>query len=199
MLFVLQAMGATTTAIDHYLKGYPGGLFLSVITCTGTSVQQRLMPLPSFAETELLNPKNEIDIYEPCRLMSMIYAIGVTFPIPNSGPSLQHLVTKLKLAIKTAEIWAFFDTLSEVFLWMLIISGIAALNYIERIWYVKQLVVFSKSSAAYDWQSIKSILGKFLWLDGACDAGGRQLWLEVMEAYDLDRREVENEIAEGLR
>jgi hypothetical protein len=68
-------------------------------------------------------------------------------------------------------------------LWILILGGIAALDKVERPWFVSQLGTLVKI-LEIDWDGIEEILESFLWLDSTCGSGGRLLWSEVMEYMD---------------
>jgi hypothetical protein len=102
MLQVLEAMGAITLAIDHYLKGKHGGLTLGQIARTRTSIEKELLLLPSAKELnfDIVNSSQKFTLYECCRLTAMIFGISVVFPIPNSVDIMQVYITNLKVTIE---------------------------------------------------------------------------------------------------
>jgi len=179
MLGILDALGAITLAINHYLQGKPAGLTLGQIIRTRTAIEQRLLLLPSAEELDIEWPSNT-DIYECCRLTAIIFSVAVIFPIPNTYDVLQTLVQKLKAAIKSSRIDSEHSGCSEIFLWVLVIGGIAALDKPERSWFVSQLARVVER-LKIDWRGVEDILESFLWLEFACNTGGHELWVEVMD------------------
>ena len=177
-IFVFNAVAAITVAIDHYLKGMRGGLSLGAIATTRTAVQQRVLALPhAFETTE--SPLRDHSVYESCRLTALIYGVAVIFPTPTIV--LQELVPRLKLSIEASDIDYDESALSDLFLWMLILGGIAAWDMEERSWFVAQLVVLVRKKTSRDWENIQNTLETFLWMESACSSGGRQLWSEVID------------------
>ncbi|KAH6696761.1 hypothetical protein BKA61DRAFT_682973 [Leptodontidium sp. MPI-SDFR-AT-0119] len=178
MLSVFEAAGAITQAIQHYVEGQPVGLDLSAISRTRTAVQQRILNLPTAAEL----PEAQFPfVYEACRLASIIYAIAVIFPIPNTYHLFQELVQKLQAEIEMSRIECFGAVLADLYLWLLIMGGIAALDKPERCWYVGQLVAFARRTGVSEWSDVERVLEGFLWLQSACEPGGRKLWEEVVD------------------
>jgi hypothetical protein len=180
MLQVLDAMGALTLALRHYLLGKPGGLTLGQLARTRAAIEKRLLILPSANELNMAGAASP-NIYECCRLTAMIFGVAVILPIPNTYDVLQIYVTRLKLAIEESRL----DTLqsvdanlSPVFLWMLFLGGIAALDKPERRWFVSQLALLIDKLRT-DWSGVEEILETFLWLDSACGPGGRELWAKI--------------------
>lgn len=179
MLYVFRATGSATIAIDHYLQGIPAGLTIGQISKVRTAVHQRLLLLPSSDELPQL-PSHRVSIYDACRTTALIYSIAVLYPIPNTYQPFQKLVSRLKLSIETEKIDK-QGSLSDVSLWMLVVGGIAALEKLERAWFVSRLVDFVRRWNIYDWGKVENVLESYLWLDSACGQGGRRLWSEVME------------------
>jgi hypothetical protein len=95
---------------------------------------------------------------------------------------LVELVRRLKEAIESLEreIGDFAMELSGVFLWMLVLGGIASSDKPERPWFVSQLALIVNKLHIMDWSGVDDILESFLWLESACGHGGRELWDEIM-------------------
>jgi hypothetical protein len=178
MLQVLDSMGHITTAIDYFVQGMPGSLTLGGIIRTRVAVQKHVMLLPTAKELNITASSGP-SIYECCRLAAIIFSVGVIFPIPNTYDVLQTLVQRLKAAIEVSGIESYSAECSEVFLWILVLGGIAALEKPERPWFVSQLALLVKG-LKIDWVGAQHILETFLWLDIACSASGRHLWIEVL-------------------
>lgn len=172
-------MGAITLAIKHYIQGHPSGLTLGQIARTRTAIQHRLLLLPSAEGLDIGSPSKP-NIYECCRITALIFSVAVIFPIPNTYDVLQTLIRQLKAAIKASGIDGKRAECSEVFLWILVIGGIAALDKPERPWFVSQLARIVER-LKIDWRGAEEILDSFLWLEFACNTSGHQLWDEVMD------------------
>ena len=180
ILEVLLGMSSLTMAIDHYVKGRARALTVGTIHRTRTAIQQQLLSLP--VGTVLSDVSASTNLYECCRLTAVIYSLAVIYPIPNTYDVLQTLVRKLKVALLLSN--AENETVcSEILLWMFVLGGIGALDKPERGWFVACLVVLVSKTRLNltNWKGVEAILEKFLWLESACDGGGRLLWSEVMD------------------
>lgn len=194
LLHVLDAMGALTLAIKHYLLRTPGSLNLGQVARTRTAVQKRLLLLPTASELHTTAKTTEtitgIEIYECCRLAAMIFSVAVIAPIPYTYDILQIYVTHLKTAIEASGLLVpqitacvfightHVSDLDRFLLWVLILGGIASLDKLERGWFVAQLKIL-KEALDLDWGTVLDIMGTFLWLDSACGNSGEELWTEV--------------------
>lgn len=178
MISVFSQAGAMTKAIQHYVDGESDGLSLTAVSSTRGDVQQRIMNLPSTIDIPNMSFPY---IYEACRLTGIIYGIAVIFPIPNAYDVFKQLVERLQTAIEMSRIESFGAAFEGPYLWMLILGGIAALDKPERCWFVGQLLAFVRTTGVRDWSAVQTVVGDFLWLESACDPGGRKLWTEVLE------------------
>lgn len=122
-----------------------------------------------------------LNVYECSRLTALIFAVAVTHPISNSYDLLQKYVTRLKSAIEESDLIASGTDgacLSGLFLWMLVLGGIAALEKPERCWLVSHLALLA-DRLDIGYMEVEKILESFLWLDSSCGPGGRELWAKV--------------------
>ncbi|KAE9381124.1 hypothetical protein N431DRAFT_320644 [Stipitochalara longipes BDJ] len=181
MVEAFDSVGHITMAIDYYIQGMPGSLPLGRIIRTRTAVQKLVMLLPAAKELELnISASSMPSIYECCRLTAIIFGVAVIFPVSNSYDILQTLVQLLKAEIEISQIESTEECL-DVFLWMLILGGIAALDKLERPWFVSQLVLLiERSKEKLYWIEVEHKLKGFLWLDIACGASARRVWNEVL-------------------
>jgi hypothetical protein len=185
MLGVLESMAAITMAIDHYLQGKPAGLTLGQIVRTRTGIQKLLLLLPPAKEDDRIVSSEKSSLYECCRLTALIFSVAVIFPIPNTYNVLQNLVRRLKAAIEVVHIASCEAEYWEIYLWILVIGGIAALGKPERDWFVTQLAFVGIGTLGLDWEGTEVIMRTFLWLDSACSSSGRLLWDEVVKISGL--------------
>jgi len=185
MLQVLDSMGAFALAIGHYLQGKPFSLSSGEINRARVAVQHRLVSLPPEEEL-IIMPEDELQpsIYECVRLTALIFGVAVVHPIPNPHNVLVGLVRRLKITILGLgrEIGDFAMELSGVFLWMLVLGGVASSDKLERPWFVSQLALIVRKLRLMDWGGVEDILESFLWLESACGKGGRELWDEVISS-----------------
>ncbi|PVH73914.1 hypothetical protein DL98DRAFT_537919 [Cadophora sp. DSE1049] len=144
------------------------------------------MPEHLSAATELLSLRGGLEKLE-LRGLTQLF---VGKPMSGSRPlfvgqlcsrDLQQVVQRLQTAIEWSRIESFGATFADLYLWILILGGIAALDEPERCWYVGQLLVFARRTGMRDWVAVEAMMGDFLWLKSACDSGGRKLWSEVLE------------------
>jgi Fungal specific transcription factor domain len=187
---VLTAMGAVTMAIDHYLQGESAGVTLGAIARARTAAQHRLLSLPAAVElqdVDLLSPR----VYEACRITALIYGIAVVLPVSDAHNILKDLVQRLKASLMYFEGKSCEAGLSALYLWMLVLGGIAASGGPERIWFVAQLERVVMKSLVYEWRRVEETLRSFLWLESACGPGGRILWAEVINSIHRDTLEHE--------
>jgi len=183
MLHVFDSIGALSLAIEYHLQGKPMELGLGAIHRTRTAVQQKLLSLPASEELNSVpssSPKP--NIYECCRLTALIFGVAVVYPVPNSHIVFEKLVQRLKVAITLLDIKAFGIDLSGVLLWMVVLGGIAAFDTPERSWFASQLAFIVRRLDIEEWVEMENILETFLWLESACDQGGRLLWDEALAA-----------------
>jgi hypothetical protein len=140
-------------------------------------VQYNLMSIQPINGSEPENAVSEI-----CRIAAIIYSVGVTFPLAGVGAPLESLVKMLKTELQKCnllEIATLSPATDRLLLWVLMMGGIAAMDKSERPWFAAQLSNVINRSRLTHWKDLKSALKSTLWLDSACDMGGRDLWREA--------------------
>jgi hypothetical protein len=177
-LDVLRAMCALTIDIESYCQGAPATSDLAALIDRRNKTQHKLLSLPTYEELSPCQVSSPC-FYESIRLTSLIYSLAVIFPLPPNRSTHQKLAILLKsfLAQPTVEIyWKEFPSL---LLWCLILGGIAASSTECRNWYVLNIMALSAELRLYAWQDVANKMRRYLWLESACDVGGRELWMEV--------------------
>jgi hypothetical protein len=183
MADVFQALRVyTNIVIEHITMPHPNP-DLSLLCDQRNLVQYHLLTLPSARSltTWFPHPHHQT-IYESCRLAALIYAVGVTFPLPSQCsplPRLAHLLQEtLQETPDATSLWT-HPQAQVALLWALTLGGIAAENRPERAWFVQTLSQAAVNNGIYSWSELKSVLEFMLWYDTACDRAGYSLWLEV--------------------
>lgn len=185
MKSVLEEMSDYTALIDAYLHATTPVPEISAMIDRRNSVQHALTSLPAangLRETQ----SGFIALYEPIRLTMLIYSLGVIFPLPPMKGTHRKLVLLLKIAFEAMD--SYEQAQTPVILWVLTLGGIAALGMLERRWFVKELSRLLATSPVYRvWQYAVEEFHSYLWLDSACEPGGRLLWDEVTQESSFDR------------
>ena len=158
---------------------------ISEIASNRNVVQHQLLSLSSMSELEKTEKENAL-FYETCRLTALLYSVMVTFPIPRSNDIRQALLHKIKESMTqqvlvSAAMLEKRRELLDMFIWCLVIGGIAALGKEELRWFVDRTrcVVFFLQLRS--WSDIEAKLRNFAWLKSACNPGAITFWALVME------------------
>jgi hypothetical protein len=178
MTKVLQSMVDLTMVIDcHYRGTKPIKDFTPYID-RRNSVQHNLMSLPSGAEL-VEDEITSVCLYEAIRHTAFIYSAAVTFPIPALSGHFHKLAAILQPLLEASKFDTCWRRCPKTLLWILVLGGIAASDTNERGWFVRSIAMVAKILKIGTWEEVTEIMESFLWLDSACDAGGRILWAEV--------------------
>lgn len=145
-------------------------------------VQFHLLSLPPAGEFDE-NFRQSYPVYEACRLAGLIFAVGVTFPLPVQRAPFIPLVERLQAELQASELESTWSSRGavRVLVWVLMMGGIAATGRPERAWFVATLHRVTVSSGVSGWRELKLALESMLWLNSACDRAGKQLWDEFNE------------------
>jgi len=111
----------------------------------------------------------------------MIYAAGVTFPLPPLTGIYPKLASTLKSILEASIRDTGWRKCPKALLWIMILGGIAAADSPERPWYVSNLMIVSDALDVIEWEDVVEELERYLWLDSVCDDGAQSLWAEVTE------------------
>lgn len=128
-------------------------------------------------------------LYDAIRHTAIIYSAAVTFPLPSLSGIFGKLAAALKTTMEESELDAWRRPCPKVFLWILVMGGIAANGTPDRKWYVRNLAALSRALDLSEWNDVAEELENWLWLESACDAGGRLLWMEVLSERLVTERE----------
>ncbi|KAL9098046.1 MAG: hypothetical protein Q9163_006215 [Psora crenata] len=156
-----------TAMIDSYLHGTPRTPEMAVMIDRRNAVQHDLCSLPAASELQQMRTGFPV-LYEPIRLTLLIYALGVTFPLPPMKRIHQQLVYMLMAALGKLDLDEQILVSSRCVLWILVLGGIASLGMPERDWFVRKLADLVLMFPVYKtWASVAAQAQEFLWLDSA--------------------------------
>ncbi|KAI8627015.1 hypothetical protein F5Y19DRAFT_185426 [Xylariaceae sp. FL1651] len=110
---------------------------------------------------------------EVCRLATLIFSYGVTFPIMDPRP-IKTLADQLREILKQPSQTKDHD--KRTILWATMLGAIASANTELEQFFAWRIRLLSKTMKVYHWLSVKSMLRGFVWLDRACDQGGQTIW-----------------------
>lgn len=166
------------------LEMYTDGSLLTVDLCAIADqrnfTQYCLLSLPSGGSFDDIF-KVAHPWYELCRLCCLILGVGVVFPLPARAAPIPTLVRLVKHEIGLHLPYAAAES-GVVLLWSLVIGGIAAINMVERSWFVLALHELALGMGICRWKEARALAKSMLWLDFACNSAGERLWYEVVAA-----------------
>ncbi|KAL5322824.1 hypothetical protein ACEPPN_010803 [Leptodophora sp. 'Broadleaf-Isolate-01'] len=178
-LRVLQTMVDLSMIIDGHTRGAKPIKDMASFILRRNAVQHSLTSLPSGEELEV-GEVSSVCLYESIRHAAMIYSVAVTFPLPPLTGVFGKLSLALKGIMETSKFDPCWQLSPKTLLWILTLGGIAASGTDERAWYVQNLEAVSGALKLSDWRYVVVNIEEYLWLESACDNGGRSLWDEVL-------------------
>ncbi|KAK2807999.1 hypothetical protein FQN50_005081 [Emmonsiellopsis sp. PD_5] len=176
-----QAMLSYQSTVSTYLDGAITNPITATMIDQRNIVQYTLLSLPGSDEMDD-SFRARHPVYETARLAALTYNIGVLFPLPPMTAPFERLVPLLKSALQGALVrvnWAASVRATQLLLWVLAVGGIAAMGMGERGWFVGVLRRVVRQVGVVGWEGLKGMVGGIMWLECACDPGGKDLWREV--------------------
>lgn len=177
-LGVMVEMLNVTVLVEAFTDGALLRPDIIALTCRKNHAHHRLLSLPNGVElSEFLGPKT--CLYECCRLAALMFATAVLFPMPRSTGIPQRLVAEIKQCIEQTSLETSFGGGASFFIWVLMLTGVAAAGLPERPWFEGRLIDLLTLKGMTRWAEVKAILSSFLWMDSACDPGAYELWDDI--------------------
>jgi hypothetical protein len=118
-------------------------------------------------------------LYESTRLATYIYALIITFPFSANMAPFDDLAALLRNEVSVLDTLDLGIEDMKLLAWVLVMGGIAAVDTVERIWFVSMLREIVGAVEIWGWEEMRDLLGGFLWLGSVNDVDGRVLWGEV--------------------
>jgi len=116
-------------------------------------------------------------LYEPVRLVTLIFDVGVLFPQPPALGLLGRLVRMARAALEYSGCLEYVhDESAEALIWILFVVGVAATGMPERDWFTERLSWLTHS---VEWSDVKELLMSYVWAPDAMDETAMDLWNEV--------------------
>ncbi|PKK42202.1 hypothetical protein CI102_14752 [Trichoderma harzianum] len=176
---VFQTMADLSTIINAHCCGAKPISNMTLFIDHRNAVQHSLMSLRRGDELDY-GEISSVCLYESVRHAAIIYGAAVIFPLPSQTGIFHSLATRLQSILEESQVDPFWQLCPEALLWVLVLGGIASTDNACRNWYVQNLAVVSAALMLSDWEGVAEKLGNYLWLESACDAGGRLLWIDVL-------------------
>jgi hypothetical protein len=120
-------------------------------------------------------------LYEPVRLVTLIFDVGILFPLPPATGALTRLVCLMKAALEGIGLdqEQVHDGSVEALTWIHFVGGVAAKGMTERVWFVEKLSGLVERQGMTSWVEVKQLLRSFVWMVDAMDEEAMNLWDEV--------------------
>lgn len=183
---ILQALADLTVVIECFCREIAPVPELSTVIDRRNFVQHALLSLPTADELES-GEVGSVHLYEAVRYAALIYSVAVTFPLPPMTGVYDKLTARLKSVLEESKLDLCWKLYPKTLLWVLTLGGIASSVTVHRSWYVRTLSVISAALNISTWDEVVEEMGQYLWLERACDAGGRKLWLDVIRERHLNK------------
>jgi Fungal specific transcription factor domain len=132
---------------------------------------------------EVVVPNRNSHIYGSCRLAAYLYLYIALREIPPSAATNQAIVKRLKGILESISVCLLTVWMEdrELFLWILYMGAVSALETAERAFFVKVLRKLIVPMGLDTMEAFTGTLKKVLWEPGFCeqDSTTRDLWEEI--------------------
>jgi hypothetical protein len=180
----LDDLALYTLGVDDYVAGRSMRPGLSTLCDQRNYVQHNLLSLLSSRDIE--QPRNT-DQQNPfltvCHFAGLLYSFTAVFPIPAAP--FHTLVSRVRQTMATQNFAAQWEEAPRLLLWILYISGIAALGMPDREWFVGTLDRCLRRLRIESWETLREVMLEFLWLPLTNDGDGMDFWEEIEQSNPL--------------
>lgn len=177
LVLLFKDMYSYTAVIELYMQGIFAGSFVGsdapVMADRRNSIQHRALCLPS---ADQLSMSEACPTYEPLRLATLIYSLLTIFPLVPIMAPFSQLTIQLRQALFSQSLPRAWKTVPELFVWTLVIGGIASTKPETVTWFAAMLSQVAVATNLSSWADVKRILKSVLWLSAICDERGEELW-----------------------
>lgn len=177
LVTLFKDMYSYNAVIELYMQGIFAGAFAGsdapIMADRRNSIQHRALSLPTADE---LSMSEACPTYEPLRIATLIYCLITIFPLVPAMAPFPQLTAQLRQALFSQSLPKAWKTVPELFVWTLVVGGIAS-NKAETVtWFAAMLSQVAVATNLSTWADVKKILKSALWLSPICDEKGEDLW-----------------------
>lgn len=134
------------------------------------AVIHRLISLPSWDELDTNEKEGRSSsVYDVCRLTSVMYATAVMLGMPPHLGWHVRLAGRLKALLEAAELDQWWEDTSDLFVWSLVIGGIASYRSPYKEYFERTLRQTLVRRGWLSWLVVRKRIRGFLWSDNACE------------------------------
>lgn len=174
---LFKDMYSYNAVIELYMQGIFAGSFVSsdapIMADRRNSIQHRALSLPSVDD---LHTSASCPTYEPLRLATLTYSLLTIFPLAPPMAPFSQLTTQLRQALFSQSLPKAWKTVPELFVWVLVVGGIASSKAETVTWFAAMLSQVAVATNLSSWSDVQKILKSVLWLSPICDEKGEELW-----------------------
>jgi len=161
---VLTNLQRAMMAANALTEGTLRNINIQVLLNNSAALHHAILSAPSASRFDDL-------LYEPVRLATLIFDVGIVFPQPVAMGALSRVVRWMKAALEITGMEHIRN--KEVLIWILFVGGVAAREMTERAWFVERL---NGMLGDMEWAEVKRLLRSFVWMPDAMDEGAIGLW-----------------------
>lgn len=175
----LEDLALFSMAADDYMtgRGIPYGT--DAIADQRLYLQHTMLSLMPIQDDPSVDP-----LTQACHLAGIAYSLLCVFPMGDAPWDM--LVPKLKTVLNKIGLSGWWSEEPHSILWALYITGIIAAGTQERNWVVGVLERCLYKLDIDNWDTMKHILGGYLWLPITNDQDGGRLWSEIQASNPFD-------------
>lgn len=176
-LAIVQAVRDHLLVLENYMRGMLPNPDLRQLSDRRNLIQHCLMSLRPASGRETAR----VNLSEACRLSTIIFSVGVIFPLSGHEAPFPTLANMLRVELEGCGVLAVLSEpqYTTILVWILTMGGIAATKTPSRGWFVEKLGTITATASIARWLEVKTRLQAMLWLSSACDCAGERLWKEV--------------------
>lgn len=177
LITLFKDMYSYNAVVELHMQGIFTSSFVGsdapIMADRRNSIQHRALSLPSADE---MNKSDLSPTYEPLRLAAIIYSLLTIFPLVPIMAPFSQLTSQLRQALFTQSLPRAWKSVPELFVWTLVVGGIASTKTETVTWFAAMLSQVAGATNLSTWADVKKILKSVLWLGNICDEKAEELW-----------------------
>jgi len=125
-------------------------------------------------------------LYEPVRLVSLVFDVGILVPISPILGLIGRLVRWIKASLEYINLENVYDERVELLVWILFVDEVAAKGMSERTWFEERSRGLLQRQAMKSRPEIRQLLRSFVWVSDAMDEEAIDLWNNIRDHESLE-------------